>query len=369
MATSHERVKLAREIVASATKRIAGAKKEYEGRNAREKAEREAATTILSPDEVSGLYDAKRLLTTTLGGVQRAITLKDVRAFQQNVSVFKRQFQTKKRGKPAQYVGGITAQHVIDLALWIDKKRANEQIRTSVPVGVKADVLHFITNAGPDSDVARHHVHVEFLDMQAVAATPENDARKLGKAVATGRLKYDCDCGRHRYWYRYMATIGQYAYGRGEEGFPKIRNPELHGVACKHVLRTMHNIQKDPGVQKKLATQVLKLRTVRDKADHKYEKAKAADVRAQGEKQAAKGRSATIRMSQSKDYAAAQAKKAAQTMAARAADKARRSLTPDQRRAQADARKAISGLQQALKFGGITQAQYDALVANLGVKK
>jgi hypothetical protein len=142
----------------------------------------------------------------------------------------------------------------------------------------------------------------------------------------------------------------------------------LHGVACKHVLRTMHNIQKDPGVHKRLAAQVVKLRTVRDKADHKYEKEKAADVRAHGEKQAAKGRSATIRMSQSKEYAAAQAKKAAQTMARKAADKARRAQTPEQRRGAADARKAIAGLQQALKFGGITQAQYDALVANLGVK-
>jgi hypothetical protein len=283
--------------------------------------------------------------------------------------MFKRQFQTKKRGQPAQYVGGITAQHVIDLALWVDKKRANEQIRTSVPVGVKADVLHFITNAGPDSDAVRHHVHVEFLDMTAIAAQPERDARKLGKAVANGRLAFDCDCGRHRFWYRYMATIGKYNYGRNEEGFPKIRNPELHGVACKHVLRTMHNIQKDPNIHKKLYTQVAKLREKRDKADHKYEREKAADVRAAGEKQAAKGRSATIRMSQSKEYAAAQAKKLAQSMAKKAADKARRAQTPEERKTATAQRKAIAGLQQALKFGGIDQKTYDTLVANLGVKK
>jgi hypothetical protein len=368
MATSHERVKLAQDIVKRTTQRLSGARKEAEHRAQADLDRRKAATTILNPDEVSGLYDAGRLLTTSLRGDVRAITQADLRAFQQNVSNFKKLHQTKKRGKPAQFVGGITAQHVIDLALWIDKKRANEEIRTSVPVGVKANVLHFVTNAGPDSDKMRHHVHVEFIDFEQAVGASSLDARKTGKQIANGRLKFDCDCGRHTFWYRYMATIGEYNYGRSETGFPKLKNPKLVGVACKHVLRTMHNIQKDAAIHKRLYQQVLKQRETLDRNAAKYEKVKVAEVRAHGEKQAARGRSANLRMGQSKEYAAAQLKKAAQTMARRAADKARRDLSPDQRRAQADARKALAGLQQALKFGGITQAQYDALAANLGVK-
>jgi hypothetical protein len=369
MATSHERIKLAQDIVKRTTQRLTSARKEAEQRAGHDLDRRKAATTILTPDEVSGVYDAGRLLTTSLRGDVRPITLADLRAFQQNVKNFKKLHQVKTRGKPAQFIGGITAQHVIDLALWIDKKRANEQIRTSVPVGVKANVFHFATNAGPDSNVSRHHVHVEFIDFEQAVGASSLDARKTGKAIANGRLKFDCTCGRHTFWYRYMATIGEYNYGRSETGFPKLKNPSLVGVACKHVLRTMHNIQKDPAIHKRLYQQVLKQREALDRNAAKYERIKAADVRAHGEKQAAKGKSATIRLSPSKAYAAEQAKKLAQTMAKKAADKARRAMTPDQRKSAADTRKAIAGLQQALKFGGITQAQYDALVANLGVKK
>jgi hypothetical protein len=58
-----------------------------------------------------------------------------------------------------------------------------------------------------------------------------------------GPLKFECDCGRHRYWFRYIATIGGYNAGRPETGYPKIRNPKLFGVACKHVLRVMSDIE------------------------------------------------------------------------------------------------------------------------------
>ena len=369
MATSNERIKLAQDIVKRATQRLTGARKEAEQRAQHDLDRRKAATTILTPDEVSGVYDAGRLLTTSLRGELRPITLADIRAFQQNVSNFKKLHQVKKRGKPAQFVGGITAQHVIDLALWIDKKRANEQIRTSVPVGVKANVFHFVTNAGPDSDALRHHVHVEFIDFEQAVGASSLDARKTGKQIANGRLKFDCDCGRHTFFFRYLATIGEYNYGRSETGYPKIRNPKLVGVACKHVLRTMHNIQKDPAIHKRLYQQVLKQRETLDRTAAKYEKIKVAEVRAHGEKQAAKGKSANIRMSQSKEYAAAQAKKLAASMAKKAADKARRAQTPEERKTAAAQRKAIAGLQQALKFGGIDQKTYDMLVANLGVKK
>jgi hypothetical protein len=366
MATSNERVKLAQDIK-RATTRLQGAKKEADARAKFDLERRKAASTILNPDEVSGVYDAGRMLMTSLNGDVRPITLSDLRAFQQNVKNFKKLHQVKKRGKPAQFVGGITAQHVIDLALFIDKKRANDEIKTSVPVAVKSDVLHFITNAGPDSDSVRHHVHVQFLDFDAALASPSIDARKTGKQIANGRLKFDCDCGRHTFWYRYMATIGEYNYNRSESGFPKIRNPNLHGVACKHVLRTMHNILRDPHVHKRLYQQLLKMRDEQTK-DLKRQNFKTEDVREHGAKQAAKKTANKIRLTPSQAFQQARAKAAAQAMAKKAADKARRETTGDARKVAAAQKKALAGIQQLLKFGGITQAQYDAMAANLGTK-
>ncbi|EPA1084307.1 phage tail protein, partial [Escherichia coli] len=55
---------------------------------------------------------------------------------------------------------------------------------------------------------------------------------------------FDCDCGRHQYWYRYIATAGNFALAPPKEyAFPKIRNPNLKGIACKHVIHAMTRLQ------------------------------------------------------------------------------------------------------------------------------
>lgn len=201
--------------------------------------QRSAARTILDPMDVAGEYDAARLLQTTLGGQIRPITIEDLRAFSASAN---------KLGK--RFKGGITARGVADASLPIDRERANEQIRTAVVMKAQAGLLHFVTNASAESDAIRHHVHVEFPAFKAFAASPKKPDL-LARAMLDGPLKFDCDCGRHRYWYRYLATKGGFAHGRPETGFPKIRNPRLVGVACKHVLRVMQAVMKDANVRAK----------------------------------------------------------------------------------------------------------------------
>nr|WP_319566286.1 hypothetical protein [uncultured Rhodoferax sp.] len=203
------------------------ANREASGRYLGELAHRERASDILSPSEVSGEYDAGRLLTTTLGGQIRALTHDDLRTFRDNV---------KKLGK--KFKGGITAKGVIDLSTKADRDRANDEIRTAIPMQSIGGRVHFVTNAGPNSDVTRHHVHIEMLNYNAAISSP-GKLPELAKMLTSGPLKFDCDCGRHTFWFRFIATAGNYNAGRPENGFPKIRNPNLIGVACKHVLRVM----------------------------------------------------------------------------------------------------------------------------------
>jgi hypothetical protein len=195
-----------------------------------ELANRQRAARILNPNEVAGEYDAGRLLSTTLGGHLHALTHEDLRVFRQNVQLLGKRFR-----------GGITAKSVIDASLPEDRERANRQIKMAVPVQSIGGRIHFMTNAGPDSDVTRHHVHIEMLNFSAAVSTPKL-AAEVVKEVAAGPLRFDCDCGRHTYWYRYIATVGKYNAGRDETGFPKIRNPQLRGIACKHVLRVMQQL-------------------------------------------------------------------------------------------------------------------------------
>ena len=189
-----------------------------------------AATNLLKPGEIAGDYDAARMLGTTLGGTLRAITAEDLRTFAASVRALGRKF-----------TGGITAKQVIDLSSPVDRERANEQIRTAVPVAHMDGVVHFVTNAGPESHVTRHHVYVEFLNFSAAIASPA-PLKDLARELAQGRIRWRCDCGRFNFWYSYIATVGQFIYGDKQVNFPKIRNPHLTGVACKHGLRVMQQL-------------------------------------------------------------------------------------------------------------------------------
>jgi hypothetical protein len=257
----------------AALKRIAQAANEAGQRYLADQEQRSRASNILSPDEVAGDYNAGRLLSTTLGGIHRPLTSEDLITFKRNAEAL---------GK--RYKGGITAKQVIDRSRAIDRERANTEIRVAIPHQSKGSTVHFITNAGPKSDVTRHHVLVDFLDMGAAIASPSKPG-ELVKMVAAGALRFDCDCGRHRYWYRYIASIGRFAAGRIETGFPKIRNPELHGVACKHVLRTMQ-VLGTPLIKGYIEKMILKARGGFDKKVMKTAVKDARELAAMQTKQA-----------------------------------------------------------------------------------
>lgn len=200
---------------------------------------------FLRPEDIAqGVdYDVEKVLYTTLGQQKgeppRRITRDDILAFQDNILLLK-----------DQYKKGITVQNIINLSLQDDIDRANQQIYMSVPISRKSGLVHFLTNAGPDSEVQNHHVEVEFANFGSVVFDIKKEAINTVKnRLANGKIKFECDCERHTYWFRYMATIGGYGLGRQEGGFPKHRNPHLSGVACKHVLRVAHWIISPSGIE------------------------------------------------------------------------------------------------------------------------
>ena len=226
--------------------RIRGSLKEArqrleDDRQAREAAERAPKSVILDPATLSGRkWDAAAVLHTTLGGVQRPITPDDLAAFRHNIKLL--------QGRLGR--GGITARQVIDLSgkylapgLGTDRQRAQREIHHAIPASFNKGELHVITDAGGQTpNVKRHHVLVQFphwdVAVMDVNRTPDEAARWL----LAQPVKTDCDCGRWRFFFRFIATAGGWNAGRPEHGYPKIRNPNLIGVACKHVVRTMTEI-------------------------------------------------------------------------------------------------------------------------------
>jgi len=223
-------------LVSSAAKASAEAKKRFEADRAQRIGDQ---AQILSADDMAGMYDLQRGLFTTLGGEFRPVTRDDLMAFKAAVNDIQRRHGQRKGNSPvAGAAGGILAKQVVNLSAPEDRQRASREIHTVTPVNNRGGVVHMRTNASAKSDVTHHHVMVQFLDYDKVLADG-NTTLEAAQRMVAGKVRFDCDCGRHTYWYRYIASIGNFNYGRPEDGFPRVRNPKLMGIACKHVIRVM----------------------------------------------------------------------------------------------------------------------------------
>ncbi len=225
--------------------RISGSISEARASQRADAESRDSAPRILSPEAVQGkAWRATKLLTTTLnnGGVARKITKSDLLAFNVNTQ--------KLAGK---FTLGVTADEVIKFSTDKDKKRAKDEIHYAVPSRMKGGDIHFITNAGPDSKKTRHHVQVVLnYDKGFAAGTPLQAA----KSMAKGDIKFDCDCEHHTFVFRFITTKLGANSGRAESGFPKIKNPTLSGIACKHVLRVMIELNSSIFIWKRIAVMI-----------------------------------------------------------------------------------------------------------------
>lgn len=234
--------------------KLQGSASEQKARAAEDAATRRAAgespkSIILTAKDLQGEYDIARTLITTMGGMVRNITHDDLAAFRHNVRIVQNR-----------YKGGIRARQVLELSLPDDRERANREIKRCVPVSANGGKVRFMTNAGPDSKVTHHHVIVDFLSYASAASGARDTIKKSVQWMCREPLRIECDCERWRYWYRYIATIGKFNAGRDETGYPKIRNPNLSGVACKHILRVMAEVESSPSIHQFLARLIGKAR-------------------------------------------------------------------------------------------------------------
>ena len=340
--------------------KLKGAISDARARHKADAARRAAAEGILDP---TTLYneDASGKLTTTLGGVNRAITIDGLKVFKQKVDAF--EAEIKRKGGS---LGGIAPRAVIDMALASDLQRARKQITRAVLHNAKDGLLHFITNAGPgpwNSEkskrrVSNHHVHIQLMAFDAAVAAGTLDPQKAARKLRTGAIKFDCDCGRHTFWYRYIATIGRWAYGRQEGGYPKIRNPNLNGVACKHVIRVVSELESSPFVLAKLAELIDAARK------HPLNKGSVKTSQKEADAQHAKEE----RKIKTSDQRATEAQKARER---RAAKRALSGAPPPKKLPPGSASAPVDHASQvvsALRSAGKSNDEIRSLLAGMGVK-
>lgn len=157
----------------------------------------------------------------------------------------------RHKEKYSSNIAGITYAQIIAGSRKIDIDRANNKvddgtgITKATFIAVKQNVAIVRVRASMVSKHDEHRVEVRFEEWNDLLQDPPGgDFVKAAKAAAKGRISFDCKCGRHQYWYRYLATMGNYAVTPPAEfAFPKIKNAELKGVACKHVLLAVEMFQ------------------------------------------------------------------------------------------------------------------------------
>ncbi|HEY3591729.1 MAG TPA: phage tail protein [Buttiauxella sp.] len=172
-------------------------------------------------------------------------TADDLKAFDKS--------RQKHKARHAGSASGIMYSQLVASALKIDVDRANNRtgddtgITNANMTGIRGNVATFRVKASRASVHQEHRVQIrleEWDDHLTESDHSPQAYQKAMKAVCAGRVSFDCDCGRHQYWYRYMATVGNYALAPPKEfAYPKIRNKQLKGTSCKHVLKVMVMLQ------------------------------------------------------------------------------------------------------------------------------
>jgi len=182
-------------------------------------------------------------------GLTVQYSLQDLQKFAKEADAAAKKFGKDTKGVPALQL--VSASQSIDLARANNRVKDGSGIRTAVLYAVRGDETHFRVNASDRSEHRHHQVRIRLEEWNS-AVTGIEAPLPAARRVAKGRISFDCDCGRHQYWYRYIATIGGFALRPFEHAFPKIRNPKLRGACCKHVLKCISMLQS-PSVQGILA--------------------------------------------------------------------------------------------------------------------
>lgn len=124
-----------------------------------------------------------------------------------------------------------------DVDTWTKNKTHN--ITSAIYLGMTEDYTMFF-RVPSSTGRGTYTVRVTLADYPEIAQDEDLDVREKVRLAITGNLKLHCNCPAFLY-YGYDYILSQLdARAHGEENrFPRIKNPHLQGVMCKHCLKVM----------------------------------------------------------------------------------------------------------------------------------
>lgn len=192
---------------------------------------RKGGVGIMTPGMINRHLHSGQELVLQYGkqGHTLTYTLADLKAFADSIRTASKKFRQDTRGVPLLQLESASLPQ--------DRERAR-QVKGARLYKLNQGLL-FFSVTGKEQPFYQVRIRLEDWP-KAVAGDVWANPLSAAKAVAMGKLSIDCQCGRHQYWYRYLANIGGYDVNPPKElGYPKIRNPRLTGCCCKHVLKVL----------------------------------------------------------------------------------------------------------------------------------
>lgn len=209
-------------------------------RKNRANARRTLTPALLRNKDAETLVDA---LGKKKGG--KFFTAEDMKNFMSN--------RQAHRQRTSSDIAGITYAQLVAHSLKIRVQRANNKvddgsgIKNAMFLRIRHNVLDVQVRASEASHKDHHLVRVRFEEWDRYVDDVGDEKTSLDaltRRLAASRVSFDCSCEDHQYRYRYMATAGNYALKPpAEYAFPKVENPHLEGLACKHVIHSMTRLQ------------------------------------------------------------------------------------------------------------------------------
>lgn len=211
---------------------------------------RKDAVGLLTPSLLQKHIKAGTGITLPYGkkGDTVSFTIDELKSFRQSLQTVKAK---NRAGVP-----GLPLIALEKASSGDDKRLMREQIRSAVLYKISGNMLTFRVSASGQTLAKHYQVRVR-LEQWADLMTDSRTWLSGARAAAVGNISFDCGCGRHQFWYRYLATMSNCAVSPKEKDFPKIRNPRLTGFCCKHTLKAFQQL-KSGSVHKFLAKEMEK---------------------------------------------------------------------------------------------------------------
>lgn len=123
---------------------------------------------------------------------------------------------------------------ITDVDNWTKSK--SKLVKRAAYLGITEDYTAFFRVPSVTADPpTTYTVKIKLLDYPDIAEDPDLSVREKVRLAIAGDLKISCTCPAYLYFgYKYILTQLDSNESDDENRFPKIKNPKLQGVMCKH---------------------------------------------------------------------------------------------------------------------------------------